>query len=214
MRFLKWAAAILALVSILLGGCGSPNARLASEIATGAGLGLRSPTHDLEQIYYLGVFDPREQIPETIYRVIVKGQSSGLWGLRTKYASGWVPAGLVDSLNSKVWVDPKTNDAPTVTPGTNATPTSALTSRRLVLFGPEGFREAPRDHRLVIVMGQSPEAFFNAVDSALGQIAGVRIERANAGLQTDLFQRLLAIKEEQSQFQQMETDLAKTFPAK
>jgi hypothetical protein len=41
------------------------------------------------------------------------------------------------------------------------------------MFGPEGFREAPRDHRLVIVMGSSPQKFFSAVDSALGLVASV-----------------------------------------
>ena len=48
---------------------------------------------------------------------------------------------------------------------------SALTGRRLVMFGPEGFREAPKDHRLVVVMGSDPSAFFGAVDRALGTVA-------------------------------------------
>ena len=48
-----------------------------------------------------------------------------------------------------------------------------LTGRRLVMFGPEGFREAPKDHRLVVVMGSNPDAFFSAVDEALGVVASV-----------------------------------------
>jgi hypothetical protein len=41
------------------------------------------------------------------------------------------------------------------------------------MFGPEGFREAPRDHRLVVVMGSDPSVFFSAVDEALGSVAAV-----------------------------------------
>ena len=52
----------------------------------------------------------------------------------------------------------------------DAKDTSALSGRRLMMFGPEGFREAPRNHRLVVVMGSSPEKFFSAVDEALGHL--------------------------------------------
>ena len=40
-----------------------------------------------------------------------------------------------------------------------------------MMFGPEGFREAPANHRLVVVMGADPSAFFEAVDQTLGVIA-------------------------------------------
>ena len=38
-----------------------------------------------------------EQVPPSVYRVRVKGQASFLSA--TKFASGWVPADLVDSLS-------------------------------------------------------------------------------------------------------------------
>ncbi|HYE32224.1 MAG TPA: hypothetical protein VEH27_12400, partial [Methylomirabilota bacterium] len=60
-------------------------------------------TDELEQIYYLGVFDPLEQLPPTIYRVTVRGQSSAL--NRSKFASGWVPAPFIDSLSARVLED-------------------------------------------------------------------------------------------------------------
>jgi len=41
--------------------------------------------------------------------------------------------------------------------------------RRLVLFGPEGFREAPRDQRLVIIMGTDPSKYFAAVNKVLSK---------------------------------------------
>ena len=43
--------------------------------------------------------------------------------------------------------------------------------RRLMQFGPEGFRSAPKDHRLVILMGASPETVEQAFASALGSVA-------------------------------------------
>jgi hypothetical protein len=55
-----------------------------------------------------------------------------------------------------------------------------LTGRRLIMFGPEGFREAPKNHRLVVVMGSNPDKFFSAVDEALGEVARVT-QGVNAG---------------------------------
>lgn len=31
-----------------------------------------SPSNEIDQVYYLGVFDPQEQIPPTVYRVRVR----------------------------------------------------------------------------------------------------------------------------------------------
>ncbi len=164
-------AALLACV-VVLWGCATPqvtNLGLAAGVATGLG---HTPTTNIVQTYYLGVFDPREQLPPTIYRVRIQGQASALaW---TKFASGWVRADLLDSLSGSVeqdrtglrlGEDPKNR----VRLGDDK---SAL-NRRLVMFGPEGFREAPKNHRLVVVMGSSPENFFGAVDRALGVVAGV-----------------------------------------
>lgn len=140
----------------------------ASVIALG-----HSPTTNIEQTYYLGVFDPREQLPPTLYRIRVQGQASAL--SRTGFASGWVRADLVDSLSGRVDLDNKAQ----VRLGEDKDNRVQLDAdksglnRRLVMFGPEGFREAPKNHRLVVVMGSSPESFFNSVDRALGVVAGV-----------------------------------------
>jgi hypothetical protein len=75
------------------------------------------------------------------------------------------------------------------------------------MFGPEGFREAPRDHRLVIVMGASPQKFFEAIDTALGDLAQVRAERSNTGLQQKLFKALVQVREEQNALKQFERDV-------
>lgn len=138
---------------------------------TAIGVGLLAaahlPTTQMQQVYYLGVFDPRDQVPPMIYRVRIQGQSSLL--NRTNYASGWVHASVLDSLS------PDSTHAGTlkelagkVKPDDEK---SGLAGRRLVMFGPEGFRDAPKDHRLVVVMGSDPSAFFNSVDRALGVVA-------------------------------------------
>ena len=144
------------------------------------------------------MFDPREQLPPTIYRVRVQGQASGLtW---TKFASGWVHADLLDSLSGSISVD-KTG----VKLGQVAADGDSLAkeldksglNRRLVMFGPEGFREAPKNHRLVVVMGNNPEGFFGAVDRALGTVASVT-QPAGAGPEVvrELFSDLSRMRQE------------------
>ncbi len=180
--------------------------------AVGATLaGGRSPSHELEQIYYLGVFDPREQVPEAVYRVTVKGQASFL--SFTRFASGWVPAPIIDSLGGKVQLSGLANEPnPLTITGAAADAVSNIqTGRRLVLFGPEGFREAPKDHRLVIVMGTSPQEFFKAIDTALGEFAQVQLERDNAGLQKQLMQALLELRNDQRMYKDLELEVAKEF---
>lgn len=170
MRYLS-PVAVLLLVGGLSSGCSSP--QLTNVGAAGATVGLgHTPTTNILQTYYLGVFDPREQLPPTIYRLRIQGQGSAL--AMTKFASGWVRADLLDSLSGRVELDRneiKLGDDPKnkVRLGDDK---SAL-NRRLVMFGPEGFREAPKNHRLVVVMGSSPETFFSSVDRALGVVAGV-----------------------------------------
>ena len=95
---------ILLLLS-LLPGCGSKVANLAlgagSVVVTPVALkGAKVPTDAIAQTYYLGVYDPQGQLPPSIYRVRVQGQSSFL--NRTKFASGWVHAGLIDSLGTEI----------------------------------------------------------------------------------------------------------------
>ncbi|MBM4440001.1 MAG: hypothetical protein FJ027_06255 [Candidatus Rokubacteria bacterium] len=167
--------------------------------------GAASPTHEVEQIYYLGVFDGREQLPESIYRITVKGQASFL--SFTKFASGWVPAAVVDSLGGKVSLSAEAATQGLTITAPHAEAVSNLqTGRRLVLFGPEGFREAPRDHRLVIVMGTSPENFFKAIDTALGDMAQIQVERDSGGLQRELMQALADLRGSQKAYADIEVE--------
>jgi hypothetical protein len=169
-----------------------------------------SPTQEIEQIYYLGVFDPREQVPEAVYRVTVKGQASFISLM--KFGSGWVPAGVIDSLGGQVYMAPQAGAAgPSITAADPATRAELKVGRRLVLFGPEGFREAPAGHRLVIVMGSSPEEFFRAIDTALGEIAQVQVERDNSGIQKEIFQALLEVKTDQQSLKDIEVGIVRDF---
>lgn len=156
-------------------------------------VGARSPSHEIEQIYYLGVFDPQEQVPPTVYRVRVHGQASFI--SFTNFASGWVRADLIDSLGSGVEFEKQGNGI-SITKGNEDQLSSLKTGRRLILFGPEGFREAPKDHRLVIVMGSSPEEFFNAVDESLDVVSQAIDEQRNTKLSQELFEALVQIKGE------------------
>jgi hypothetical protein len=160
--------ALLLACSLVLSGCASVTARNSAGAVASVVVGGHLPSSSIRQVYYLGVFDPREQLPPTIYRVRVQGQASAL--ALAKFASGWVRAELVDSLSGQV---PLPGDHPGGDTTQVELDKGALGGRRLVMFGPEGFREAPRNHRLVIVMGANPEGFFSAVDQALGVVAQV-----------------------------------------
>ena len=165
-------ARALLLLPLLLAGLAGCDSIPKQNTAIGVGLlaAAHLPTTQMQQVYYLGVFDPRDQVPPMIYRVRIQGQSSLL--NRTNYASGWVHASVLDSLS------PDSTHAGTLKElaGKGAAlnaddKKSGLAGRRLVMFGPEGFRDAPKDHRLVVVMGSDPSAFFSAVDRALGVVA-------------------------------------------
>lgn len=158
-------------------GCGSLPENIALGAAGVTAVAARTPAQEIEQIYYLGVFDPQEQVKPEVYRVRVRGQASIMSGM--DFGSGWVPASIIDALGSsisfkdgKVVIDKSGQDF-------GAT---FLTGRKLMLFGPEGFREAPKDHRLVIVMGASPEKFFNAMDQSLTAANQAIQAQSNAGL--------------------------------
>ena len=199
-------ALCLGAITLFYCGCATPYQTAALGLVGATAVGAHSPSHEIQQIYYLGVFDPQEQIPPTIYRVTVHGQASFISG--TEFASGWVPAQLVDSLNSRLSLDASGVENPLkFVKGEESTLSTLKTGRRLVMFGPEGFREAPRDHRLVIVMGASPQKFFEAIDTALGDLAQVRAERSNTGLQQKLFKALVQVREEQNAMKQFERDV-------
>lgn len=195
---------------LLCSACGGLSHVAQRNIAAGEGTlaGTFVPTTALEQIYYLGVFDPQEQLPPTIYRVRVKGQSS--FFNFTRYASGWVPAAVIDSLGSTARFDNVKRDGEksygVKISEVEESMKTKLTGRRLVLFGPEGFREAPKDHRLVIAMGSNPEGFFQAVDEALGIVAAVTQGHSGPALEQGLFKELLRIKTEHERLDQLNSE--------
>ena len=188
---------ILLLLS-LLPGCGSK----ASDIALAVGgivvapvavVGAKAPTDEIAQTYYLGVYDPQGQLPPSIYRVRVQGQSSFL--NTTKFASGWVHASLIDSLGTEIAFN-ENNGGLSIQKVGSDNQGQTETGRRLMMFGPEGFREAPADHRLVVVMGADPSAFFEAVDQTLGVIAQATQGVASSKLRDTLFEELIRVKSE------------------
>ncbi|MEL6427658.1 MAG: hypothetical protein AAFZ87_02680 [Planctomycetota bacterium] len=175
-------APLVAALSVVA--CGSTEKTvyaIAGAVLTGAAI----PGSEIEQIYYLGVFDPIEQLPETIYRVRVRGQASVLSTAR--FASGWVPAPLIDSLSSNVRFTSKDGTQVSLSRADDDLQSNIPVGRRMVLFGPEGFREAPADHRLVIVMGSDPDEFFEGMDEAIGALS----EAAQDGRSLELTRFLL-----------------------
>lgn len=130
-----------------------------------------------EQVYYLGSFDPYGQIDPSLYRVRVKGSASAMSSMR--FASGWVPAVTVDSLGSTLQFgdDGRVRFTPAEESlGRSEGEEPFLEGRKMVLFGPEGFREVPEDHRLVILMDSNPNAFFKAVQDVLGYMRFIEQE--------------------------------------
>lgn len=185
MKCLLFLNLALAISIILL--CGCNTAEIAGSTVGATLLGAQAPGSEIQQIYYLGVFDPMEQIPPQVYRIRVHGQASAISA--TNFSSGWVPADVIDSLTSKIQHSSsgvaEVTGTPTPTPG--QTSGSFLKGRKLVLFGPEGFREAPENHRLVIVMGSSPQKFFSAINNTLTGIASVNLETSTS----DVSQKIL-----------------------
>ena len=160
--------ALLACCGLATTGCDSLQGNITLGVVGATIVGGQAPTHEIEQIYYLGVFDPQDQLPPEVYRVRVHGQSSFLNA--TKFASGWVRADVMDSLGTSIGFNKKSGRIE-ITKGDKDDLAKIKTGRRLVMFGPEGFREAPADHRLVVVMGASPENFFKAVDESLSVVS-------------------------------------------
>lgn len=208
----RTARAVLLAATLCLGltACGSTAQNVGLGALLGAtAFGSYSPNNEIEQTYYLGVFDPQEQLPPTVYRVRVHGQASFI--SRTKFASGWVPANVIDSLGTNLKFD---KDSGRVSIEKDDGDLVALkTGRRLMLFGPEGFREAPPNHRLVIVMGSSPQEFFSAIDESLGIVAQATQGRVGPGMDRRLFEVLVAIKSERELIERLITATEKELPA-
>ncbi|MBL0729404.1 hypothetical protein [Piscinibacter sp. HJYY11] len=165
-----------------------------NQVAGAVGLVAASmtPNADLEQTYYLGSFDPQGQVPPAVYRIRVRGQSSLLSNVR--FASSWVPAEVVDALTGAIEINPKDGRLDVKNDGGGVT--GIANGRGLVMFGPEGFREAPRNHRLVIVMGSSPETVDQAFSSALGTVAKVRAGESTVGFDKGIVDLLASLGDE------------------
>ncbi|MBK8283630.1 MAG: hypothetical protein IPK97_01450 [Ahniella sp.] len=163
--------------SFLLGACTNRYQSTLTALVVGG----QTPMNEVEQIYYLGVFDPRSQVPPQVYRIRVHGQSS--LG-NAKFSSGWVPASLIDTLSL-----PKSNEeqAGIDTAGRGS---PFLDGRNLIAFGPEGFREVPQDYRLVMTMGNDAGAFFEAVGVTLGTVANAELRVRNVEVNSELFKAL------------------------
>jgi hypothetical protein len=218
------AVLCVSVLALFAQGCNTPWPYVGGVIGVTA-VAARSPAQEIEQVYYLGMFDPHEQVPSAVYRVTVRGQASAF--SNTRFASGWVPAKLVDSLNSQVGFREGGNPAAGTPVSTETVSTAApgdtgsdlyqnvnnmnSPSRRLVMFGPEGFRESPRDHRLVIVMGANPDAFFQAIDQALGTLATVQRDDRNVAVKTRMTEAAAQIKAERARLQGIE-DQVKALP--
>ena len=193
----------VALLVAIFQGCATTEQSVALGVGTATLVGAQAPTNELQQTYYFGVFDPLDQLPPQMYRIRVHGQASFISAMQ--FASGWVPAQLIDSLSTSA----SFNDAGRVeiSQEDNGQLKGLSTGRRLVLFGPQGFREAPRNHRLVIVMGSSPEAFFSAIDETVGKVSEVVQERRNTNLTKKLFQALVIAKADRERLSELRRDL-------
>jgi hypothetical protein len=186
-------AGLILLSALFVTGCNSLPLNFALGTGIATGLGAMTPGHEIEQIYYLGSFDPQEQVPPALYRVRVRGQASIISWMR--FGSGWVPADLIDSLGSSVEID-KTDSKITMTKVGNDQISKLTIGRRLMQFGPEGFREVPKDHRLVILMGSNPSKFFRAIDEALGAVTTAKAAQDNNALNRLLFEAMITVKAE------------------
>ena len=188
-----------------------PRARRVRALATvvaAVALSLITPScatigaHKLDQVYYLGIFDPHEQLPPSFYRIRVTGRSSFFSNIN--YAAGWVPAPFIDSLNTQVSFDNETGSLD-FKDGETSRQVTLETGRGLMLFGPEGFRPAPRDHRLAVVMSGDPSKFFDSIQEAMGQLSAAKhIEKSSpSGVRTTALEAFMAANQEEDAITQL-----------
>ncbi len=186
-------------------GCNSTQTNVTYGVGGATALGSLSPSSEIEQVYYLGVFDPHDQVPPSVYRVRVRGQASFI--SRTKFASGWVHASLMDSLGSSI--EYGEDDGVLHIEKAEEQFSGIKAGRRLMLFGPEGFREAPKDHRLAIVMGSNPKGFFNAMDESLGIISEVQGQQQYSALNRLLLEALAQVRNEKGRLDDLKYEIEK-----
>src|SRR5437588_13007666 len=91
-----------------------------------------------------------------------------------RFATGWVPSEAVDTLGSRVEMDLETGKVTLVKEDDNKLTAALTAGRRQVLFGPEGFREAPKNHRLAIFMGSSADKYFGEITGGFGGAQSAR----------------------------------------
>ncbi len=194
---------LAALALTQVAGCSSPGGAVGGVLLT-TGVGARTPANDLEQTYYVGVFDPVGQVPPTVYRLRVRGQASAISSMR--FASGWLPAAVVDGLNERVGFDEKTGRVKIE--AADKSDSALSPARRLMMFGPEGFREAPRDHRLAIVMSSSPEKFFELAGESLRVITQAHLEQIDSATSLALLTELQRLRDEQRELDKLDARLA------
>jgi len=191
-------------VSLLATGCGST----VGDVTLGAvGATLvtgQAPTAEVQQTYYLGVTDPRGQVPPTIYRLRVHGQSSFI--NNTRFASGWVPAQVIDTLGTRISSDD--NGQVTIDRDSADNRARLAGGRSFYDFGPEGTRPYPKDYRLVVVMGANPEAFFNAVDRTLGDVARIANGRVHAEAAQAMLEAANQLAAQEDRLQELQLMLA------
>jgi hypothetical protein len=150
-----------------------------------------APSNEIEQIFYLGVFDSQSQVPQTIYRIRIHGQASMLNSM--KFGSGWVKSDLIDSLTSQAEIVNQSNSLSGDNGKIFDEQLGIDSQRKLIAFGPEGFRVSPKNHRLVVVMGSSPDAFFSSVDRVLGEQSKVHNTAVSQELVRLLFDSLTSV---------------------
>jgi hypothetical protein len=120
---------------------------------------------------------------------------------------------LVDSLAGRFVLDPNGQGEVQMFHSDSTNRVTLETGRRFWSFGPEGFRENPKDYRLVIVMGGSPDAFFKAIDHALGDMGVAQGQASSSTLQTKIIQQLLALEKSRVELQEVELQTARQMPS-
>lgn len=195
---------------LMVSGCATTAQNIGLGAAVATVVGGLSPSHEIEQTYYLGVFDPQEQLPPMVYRVRVHGQASFISMMR--FGSGWVRADLIDSLSDGVTMDHDTGTISFNRAGNDELRRLAP-GRRLILYGPEGFREAPKNHRLVLVMGSNADGYFQAMDTVLGTYAQVASTAQESELNGILMREQLRISRDKGQVASLRARLDRELPA-
>lgn len=175
--------------------CTAAGAAVCATLGSALTFGSAIKGHEIRQVYYVGAVDPLGQVPPSLYRITFRGEASVISSVR--FESGWVKSELVDSLGTTITLD----DNGKLEFGAPAADSVSLDSdRRMWLFGPEGFRRAPDDERLVLVMGSDPSAFFAAVSQVLGEVRAANdlTKQSMEALQTKASGLLLDVLDEES----------------